>query len=161
MPAFNQSRQNFIRILFLLAFIVLVLRLLFLQLGSKKYDLLALDNAVSKKIIYPDRGIIFDRKGKSILENTLTYDLMINPTQLKGMDTLGLCKILNISLEDFKDRVVGAIVKNGRYRPSVFEGSLAIETSFNCKKIFFALNQASSYKSALFVLIRLKQQLIF
>jgi penicillin-binding protein 2 len=137
MPAFNQSRQNFIRILFLLAFIVLVLRLLFLQLGSKKYDLLALDNAVSKKIIYPDRGIIFDRKGKSILENTLTYDLMINPTQLKGMDTLGLCKILNISIEDFKDRVVGAIVKNGRYRPSVFEGSLAIETFVQLQENIF------------------------
>lgn len=137
MPAFNQSRQNFIRILFLLAFIVLVLRLLFLQLGSKKYDLLALDNAVSKKIIYPDRGIIFDRKGKSILENTLTYDLMINPTQLKGMDTSGLCKILNISVEEFKDRVVGAIVKNGRYRPSVFEGSLAIETFVQLQENIF------------------------
>ena len=137
MPAFNQSRQNFIRILFLLAFIVLVLRLLFLQLGSKKYDLLALDNAVSKKIIYPDRGIIFDRKGKSILENTLTYDLMINPTQLKGMDTSGLCKILNISVKDFKDRVVGAIVKNGRYRPSVFEGSLAIETFVQLQENIF------------------------
>jgi penicillin-binding protein 2 len=137
MPAFNQSRQNFIRILFLLAFIVLVLRLLFLQLGSKKYDLLALDNAVSKKIIYPDRGIIFDRKGKSILENTLTYDLMINPTQLKGMDTSGLCKILNISVDDFKDRVVGAIVKNGRYRPSVFEGSLAIETFVQLQENIF------------------------
>lgn len=128
MPAFNQSRQNFIRILFLFAFIVLVLRLLFLQLGSKKYDLLALDNAVSKKIIYPDRGIIFDRKGKSILENTLTYDLMINPTQLKGMDTIGLCQILNISVKDFKERVVGAIIKNGKYRPSVFEASLSVET---------------------------------
>jgi penicillin-binding protein 2 len=137
MPAFNQSRQNFIRILFLLAFIVLVLRLLFLQLGSKKYDLLALDNAVSKKIIYPDRGIIFDRKGKSILENTLTYDLMINPTQLKGMDTSGLCKILNISVDDFKERVVGAIVKNGRYRPSVFEGSLAIETFVQLQENIF------------------------
>jgi penicillin-binding protein 2 len=137
MPVFNQSRQNFIRILFLLAFIVLMLRLLFLQLGSRKYDLLALDNAVSKKIIYPDRGIIFDRKGKSILENTLTYDLMINPTQLKGMDTLGLCKILNISVEDFKDRVVGAIVKNGRYRPSVFEGSLAIQTFVQLQENIF------------------------
>ena len=137
MPAFNQSRQNFIRILFLLAFIVLVLRLLFLQLGSKKYDLLALDNAVSKKIIYPDRGIIFDRKGKSILENTLTYDLMINPTQLKGLDTSGLCKILNISVDDFKDRVVGAIVKNGRYRPSVFEGSLAVETFVQLQENIF------------------------
>lgn len=137
MPAFNQSRQNFIRILFLVSFIILILRLLFLQLGSNKYDLLALDNAVSKKIIYPDRGIIFDRKGKSILENTLTYDLMINPTQLKGMDTLGLCKILNISIDAFKEKVVGAIMKNGRYRPSVFEGSLAIETFVQLQENIF------------------------
>jgi penicillin-binding protein 2 len=137
MPAFNQSRQNFIRILFLVSFIVLILRLLFLQLGSNKYDLLALDNAVSKKIIYPDRGIIFDRKGKSILENTLTYDLMINPTLLKGMDTLGLCKILNISVDVFKERVIGAILKNGRYRPSVFEGSLAVETFVQLQENIF------------------------
>jgi penicillin-binding protein 2 len=137
MPAFNQSRQNFIRILFLVSFIVLILRLLFLQLGSRKYDLLALDNAVSKKIIYPDRGIIFDRKGKSILENTLTYDLMINPTQLKGMDTLGMCKILNIDLGAFKERVVGAIIKNGRYRPSVFEASLSVETFVQLQENIF------------------------
>jgi penicillin-binding protein 2 len=137
MPAFNQSRQNFIRILFLVAFVVLILRLLFLQLGSKKYDLLALDNAVSKKIIYPDRGIIFDRKGKSILENTLTYDLMINPTQLKGVDTLGLCKILNIPMEEFKERVIGAIIKNGKYRPSVFEGSLSVETFVQLQENIF------------------------
>ncbi len=137
MPAFNQSRQSFIRILFLVAFIVLILRLLFLQLGSRKYDLLALDNAVSKKIIYPDRGIIFDRHGKSILENTLTYDLMINPTQLKGMDTLGMCKILNINLDGFKERVIGAIIKNGRYRPSVFEASLSVETFVQLQENIF------------------------
>lgn len=137
MPAFNQSRQSFIRILFLVSFIVLILRLLFLQLGSRKYDLLALDNAVSKKIIYPDRGIIFDRNGKSILENTLTYDLMISPTQLKGMDTLGMCKILNISLDGFKERVIGAIIKNGRYRPSVFEASLSVETFVQLQENIF------------------------
>jgi penicillin-binding protein 2 len=137
MPAFNQSRQSFIRILFLVSFIVLILRLLFLQLGSRKYDLLALDNAVSKKIIYPDRGIIFDRHGKSILENTLTYDLMINPTQLKGIDTLGMCKILNINLDGFKERVIGAIIKNGRYRPSVFEASLSVETFVQLQENIF------------------------
>jgi penicillin-binding protein 2 len=106
-------------------------------LGSRKYDLLALDNAVSKKIIYPDRGIIFDRNGKSILENTLTYDLMINPTQLKGMDTLGMCKILNINLDGFKERVIGAIIKNGRYRPSVFEASLSVETFVQLQENIF------------------------
>jgi len=82
MPAFNQSRQNVIKLIFLVAFIILAIRLLYLQLSSTQYDLLALDNAVSKKIVYPDRGIIFDRKGRSILENTQTYDLMVMPTQL-------------------------------------------------------------------------------
>jgi penicillin-binding protein 2 len=99
-----------------------------LQIASSEYDLLALDNAVNKKVVYPDRGIIFDRKGRSILENTLTYDLMVMPTQLKGIDTAGICKILNIDIEVFKEKIIGSIIKNGRYRPSVFESSLSIET---------------------------------
>ena len=125
---FNQSRQNVIRLIIAVSFSVLIIRLLFLQLASTKYDLLALDNAVNKKVIFPDRGIIFDRNGKSILENTLTYDLMVLPTQLKGLDTAGVCKILNIDIDEFKERVLTSIIKNGRYRPSVFEASLSVET---------------------------------
>ena len=128
MPVFNQSRQNVIRLIIAVAFIVLIVRLFFLQVVSTQYDLLAMDNAVNKKIIYPDRGIIFDRNGKSILENTLTYDLMVMPTQLKGLDTLGLCQLLKIDVDEFKERIIGSIIKNGRYRPSVFEGSLSTET---------------------------------
>ena len=86
-----------------------------------------MDNAVDRKIIYPDRGLIFDRNGKSILENTVTHDLMIVPTQLKGIDTMGLCNILDIDTTEFRKRLVTSIVKNGRYRPSVFEGALSIE----------------------------------
>ncbi len=128
MPVFNQSRQNVIRLIIAVAFITLVIRLFFLQVVSTQYDLLAMDNAVNKKIIYPDRGIIFDRKGKSILENTLTYDLMVMPTQLKGLDTIGLCQLLKIDIDEFRDRIIGAIIKNGRYRPSVFEATLSTET---------------------------------
>ena len=67
------------------------------------------------------------RSGKSILENTLTYDLMVMPTQLKGLDTLGMCSLLKINVEEFRERIIGAIIKNGRYRPSVFEASLSTE----------------------------------
>lgn len=137
MPAFNQSRQNVIKAVFLVAFIILAIRLLFLQLASTKYDLLALDNAVSKKIVYPDRGIIFDRKGRSILENTQTYDLMVMPTQLKGLDTIGICNILNIDIETFRERIVGAIIKNGRYRPSIFESSLSVEAFVQLQENIF------------------------
>lgn len=127
MSAFNQTRHTVIRIIFLIAFVLLLVRLFFLQLTTSTYDLLAMDNAVSKSVVYPDRGIIFDRKGKSILENTKTYDLMVQPTLLKGLDTAGLCRILGIDSVIFRERIIGAIIKNGRYRPSVFEQSLTIE----------------------------------
>ena len=128
MPVFNQSRQNVIRVIIGVAFAILLIRLFILQLASTKYDILAIDNAVSKKIIFPDRGIIFDRNGKSILENTLTYDLMVLPMQLKGLDTVGVCTILKIGIPEFKNRILTSIIKNGRYRPSIFEASLSTET---------------------------------
>lgn len=127
MPVFNQSRQTVIRLIVSTVFLILILRLFVLQVLSPQYKLQAMDNAVDRKIIYPDRGLIFDRKNRPILENTVTHDLMFVPTQLKGIDTFGLCKILNIDTADFKKRVVTAIIKNGRYRPSVFEGALSIE----------------------------------
>ena len=137
MSVFNQSRQNVIRVLFLVAFIILVIRLLFLQVSSSKYDLLALDNAVSKTVVYPDRGIIFDRKGRSILENTLTYDLMVLPNGVKNLDTAGLCKILNISEKVFHDRLIGSIIKNGKFRPSVFEAALNTATFVQLQENIF------------------------
>jgi len=127
MPVFNQSRQTVIQLIILATFVILIVRLFILQILSPQYQIQALDNAVDRKIIYPDRGIIFDRKGKAILENTLTHDLMILPTQLKGIDTFGLCRILGIDTSEFKQRLVGAIIKNGRYRPSVFEASLPVD----------------------------------
>jgi len=86
-----------------------------------------MDNAVFAKRVYPPRGIIFDRKNKAILNNTLMYDLMITPTEIKNIDTSYLCNLLQIDTAEFKKRVVEAIVKNGRYRPSVFEALLSPE----------------------------------
>src|SRR6187431_2528887 len=114
MSVFNQSRQTVIRLIVLSVFVLLIVRLFVLQLLSPQFKLQALDNAVDKKIIYPDRGLIFDRNGKAILENTVTHDLMIVPTQLKGIDTLGLCKVLGIDTSDFRQRLITSIIKNGR-----------------------------------------------
>ena len=80
-----------------------------------------------RKVIYPDRGILFDRKGKPILQNTIIYDLMVTPGKLKGVDTLALCRILNIDTAEFRKRIINAIVKNKSYRPSVFEALLPEE----------------------------------
>lgn len=121
MPAFNQSRQRVIQSIFIVVFLVIIGQLFHLQVLSGKYSKLAEDNAVAKKIVYPSRGIIFDRNKKPILDNIARFDLVVTPFQVKGIDTFALCRLLNIDTAEFRKRMVTSIVKNGRYRPSVFE----------------------------------------
>src|SRR5258706_8369435 len=124
MPVFNQSRSRIIRLIFLIAFFIIVVRLFFLQVISSEFDRLAMNNAVFPKIIYPERGIIYDRKGKPILNNTRMYDLVVTPAEIKNFDTLSFCRLMEIDTADFKGRIKEASFKNSRVRPSVFQSIL-------------------------------------
>lgn len=127
MSVFTQSRSYIIRILFVAAFLVMFIRLFTLQVVSSKYKLQAQENAVFKKIVYPPRGIVYDRNNKPIVNNTLMYDLMVTPSEVRNVDTSYLCQLLDIDTTQFKERILTAIVKNGRFRPSVFEALLSPE----------------------------------
>jgi len=106
---------------------VILLQLMNLQLFSSKYKAQAEDQGTFRKVIYPDRGIVYDRNGKAILQNTTISDLMVVPSKIKGTDTMTLCSILNIDTAEFRKRIVSAIIKNKAYRPSVFEALLSNE----------------------------------
>ncbi len=125
MSVFNQSRQNVIRLSFAIVFIIIVARLFTLQVISSKYKIMADDQGKFRKVIYPDRGIVYDRHNKVLLQNATIYDLMMAPTKLKGVDTFALCKILQIDTAQFNKKVVDLIIRNGRTRPSVFEALLS------------------------------------
>jgi penicillin-binding protein 2 len=127
MPVFNQSRSRIIKLIFLFAFLVILGQLINLQIISGKYRKLAMDNAVYPKIVYPERGIIYDRKGKAILNNAIMYDLMVTPAEVKGIDTLEFCRMMSIDTAEFKKKIVEAIVKNTSVRPSIFEDLLTPE----------------------------------
>src|SRR5262245_39020175 len=105
MPVFNQSRSRVIKLLFSVAFVVILGQMFNLQIVSKKYQELARNNAVYPKIINPERGIIFDRKGKAILNNSIMYDLMVTPSDIKGIDTLEFCKMMEIDTAEFNRRI--------------------------------------------------------
>lgn len=124
MSVFNQSRRNVIRLIFIAMFLIIVTRLFTLQIASSKYKIMALDQGTFRKVVYPDRGIIFDRNGKVLLQNITIYDLMLIPTKLKGIDTFALCRILEMDTSMFNKKVVELVIKNGRTRPSVFEALL-------------------------------------
>jgi len=115
--------------MFALMALVIILRLLNLQVLNKKYSVLADEQGKFRKVIYPDRGILFDRNGKAILRNTIIYDLMVTPSKLRGMDldTAALCRILDIDTAEFKKRIINSIIKNRSYRASVFEPLLPPE----------------------------------
>lgn len=120
MSVLNQSRSYFIRAIFLGVFFIILAQLVNLQIFGSKYHQLAFDNAVFQKIVYPERGIIFDRKGKPILNNTIMFDLMVTPAEVKNIDTLSFCQLMEIDTITFREKIVEAIVKNSRVRPSVF-----------------------------------------
>lgn len=124
MSVFNQSRSRIIRLIFLGAFAIIAGQLFYLQVVSGKYKKLAMDNAVFPKIIYPERGIIYDRKGKAILNNTIIYDLMVTPAEVKSIDTLEFCRLMSIDTAEFRKRLLDARLKNTAVRPSVFEDLL-------------------------------------
>jgi penicillin-binding protein 2 len=127
MPVFNQSRSRIIKLIFSVAFLVILAQLFNLQIVSGKYVELARNNAVYPKIVYPERGIIFDRKGKAILNNAIMYDLMVTPAEIKGIDTLDFCRMMEIDTAEFNRRILDAKFKNTAVRPSIFEDLLTAE----------------------------------
>jgi len=124
MSVFNQSRSRIIRLLFLVAFIIIIGQLFYLQIFSGKYQRLADENAILKKTVYPPRGLVLDRKRQAVVTNTLAYDLMVTPSQTKRMDTAFFCRLMEIDTAEFKKRIITAIIKNSSQKPSVFEASL-------------------------------------
>lgn len=127
MSVFNQSRKEVIRLIFIALFVIIILRLFTLQVITSKYKTLAEDQGTFRKVVYPDRGIVFDRHKNAILQNVNIYDLMVTPNKLKGIDTAALCKILQIDSALFQKRIVELIIKNGRSRASIFEPLLSDE----------------------------------
>ena len=138
MPVYNQSRSRIIQVIFILVFLLVIAQLLNLQIFSTEYKLQAENNAIYRKVIYPDRGVVYDRHGKAVLENTIMFDLMVTPSESRGTDTVALCNILGIDTADYKKRMLTAIIKNSRYKPSVFEPLISDE-------VFARLNE-SMYK---------------
>ncbi len=86
--------------------VVYIVRLFFLQVMSDDYKKNADSNAFLKQVEFPSRGVITDRNGKLLVYNQPAYDLMVVINEAKGrLDTLELCKALNITKAEFDQRM--------------------------------------------------------
>jgi penicillin-binding protein 2 len=121
MSVFNQSRSTVIKLIFSVAFLLLVIRLFQFQIISTSFGGLADGNAYTKKTVWPSRGLFLDRKGLSMIKNLTAYDLQVTPNAIKGMDTVSFCRIMGIDTADFRQKMEKLIFKNGLTTSSIFE----------------------------------------
>src|SRR5574344_1680150 len=83
-----------------------IIRLYTLQLKSNDYKKNADSNAFLKKVEYPSRGVITDRKGELLVYNQPAYDIMVVMNEESGrLDTTEFCNSLGISKEFFIQRM--------------------------------------------------------
>jgi penicillin-binding protein 2 len=121
------SRKQTVIAIFLATGIIFLGRLFYLQIIDDSYELSANNNVLRYVTQYPARGLIYDRNGKLLVYNEAVYDLMVLPRQVKDIDTLEFCRLLDITPEGFVQRMKKAR-DYSRFKPSLFEKQISKET---------------------------------
>lgn len=102
-------RKTLFPFLIIIASLLIIARLFYLQLIDESYKLQAENNAIKIKYEYPERGYVYDRNGKLVVANQPSYDIMVVPREVKDLDTLAFCEALDITPEYLKSQVQKAV----------------------------------------------------
>lgn len=84
---------------------ILLGKLFFIQIIDDKYKINASNNSMVYDIIYPTRGVIYDRNGKIIVGNKIAYDIMVTPREVTRFDTLLLAEALGIPPDYVREKM--------------------------------------------------------
>ena len=129
------DRKYIISGFFIVVAIVYICRLFYIQLIDDQYKLDARNNAFRNRTEYPLRGYIYDRNGKLLVQNVLSYDLLVTPKLVKDCDTMALCQVLEITKAEFLKKMKKASqAPNSPRKESIFEKQLS-------NKVYAALQE--------------------
>ena len=138
--AIQVQKKNIILSGFLLLSIILIVRLLYLQIIDSTYKITATNNVMKYEVVYPARGIIYDRNDRIIVNNLISYDIMLTPSEVSVFDTTEFCTIFNIS----KESIVRQLNDIHRRRRQIGFQSVSIIKQANVQE--HALFQEKLYK---------------
>lgn len=136
------SRKYTIGGVALLIIVIYLIRLFTLQIMSDDFKKNADSNAFLKKIQYPARGLITDRKGRLLVFNEPAYNIMVIMNEQHGVDTLDFCNTIGITRQQYIDRMneIKDSKKNhgySRFTPQLFLGQIpAKDFSIFQEKLF-------------------------
>lgn len=109
--------------------IIYLIRLFSLQLMSDDYKKNADSNAFRKEIQYPSRGLILDRKGRLLVYNESSYNIMVVMNVQRGIDTLDFCQTVGITKDFYIKRMdeIKSKISYSRYTPQLFMSQIPAE----------------------------------
>ena len=124
----NNNRQIVIKGIFLFIALVFLFKFFYIQVVNDKYKFSAKNNVLRYDVKYPARGLLYDRHNRLLAYNEASYDLMIIPREVvNNIDSLLLCKLLNITIEEYSSRLKKA-KKYSEYKESVFAKKIDAES---------------------------------
>lgn len=109
--------------------IIYLIRLFSLQLMSDDYKKNADSNAFRKEIQYPSRGLILDRKGRLLVYNESSYNIMVVMNDQRGIDTLDFCQTVGITKDFYIKRMdeIKSKISYSHYTPQLFMSQIPAE----------------------------------
>ena len=95
-------RAIVVRIIAIIVFAILSIRLGHIQLVDDRYAALSDKNYLREVVSYPPRGEIYDRNGELLAQNRLCYDVLVVRKDMpkEGFDTLRLSEVLGMTKEE-------------------------------------------------------------
>ncbi|MDR2868292.1 MAG: penicillin-binding protein 2, partial [Bacteroidales bacterium] len=98
----------------------------YLQIINDSFRKSAERNAMRYITDHPARGLVYDRYDSLLVYNEASYDLMVQPDEMRDFDTLDLCKTLDIPKEDLMKLIKKAINYSPKL-PSLIYAQMAKE----------------------------------
>lgn len=85
--------------------LILIGRLFYVQIINENYKVDADNNSMTRELIYPPRGVIYDRNGLLLVGNSIRYDILVTPREVKEFDTLALAEALDTTADFIRARM--------------------------------------------------------
>src|SRR5699024_8912764 len=96
-------RKILLVVITIITSLVFLGRLYYLQIYNSSFQIKSENNAIHVMYDYPQRRYIYDRNKELIVSNQPSYDVMVVPNDIQKLDTLELCQLLKIEVQDFED----------------------------------------------------------
>ncbi len=101
----TDGRSKVLVIGLLVVAMVILGKLFYIQIIEDKYKVTSGNNSMVYDIIYPTRGIIYDRDGKIIVSNKVTYDIIVTPKEVEPFDTVMLAGALGVTPDFIREKM--------------------------------------------------------